>query len=432
MAAVHLAACSRRSKHHNYQQDNVNSWRPAATDCCPTSHFMVVRAFSITLLFDANQSGELMADSLIQQKDEAVITASDKTNSKPTAYIDVNSEELRDILRMLLQEVNWISLGGDKPAFEQSLLFHYLPELEAYRANRKSVRAFDLLIQTRHDPPREYAVEDIEHVQWSNQLFTSLTIPARKKEVVMAVAQNRLGEPGSGSVSTTKAFDGIAGEKGRGIDILLFGPPGVGKTFTAEALSEHFHRPLYLISAGELCLDAAELEWQLGRIFQTVKARNVLLLLDEADVFLQARFQLTLERNRLVAIFLRRMGFFNGVFFLSTDLTNDFDGAILNRIHLRMKYEDLDKKARQVVIAQSLKKVREGGGSSSISMEDLEPFACVQLNGREIRNTIATANDLASGKGDCLSFSHISHALTANSHFIPEASLISVDDSLYE
>jgi hypothetical protein len=55
-----------------------------------------------------------------------------------------------------------------------------------------------------------------------------------------------------------------------------------------------------------------------------------------------------------VAIFLRKIEFFDRVFFLTTNLINDFDAAILNRIHLKMKYEDLDQSARKIIIAQFL------------------------------------------------------------------------------
>jgi hypothetical protein len=39
-----------------------------------------------------------------------------KTNSKPTAYIDINLEGLRNVLRIVLKDIKWISLGEDKPA----------------------------------------------------------------------------------------------------------------------------------------------------------------------------------------------------------------------------------------------------------------------------------------------------------------------------
>ncbi|OAG36190.1 hypothetical protein AYO21_09584 [Fonsecaea monophora] len=207
----------------------------------------------------------------------------------------------------------------------------------------------------------------------------------------MTAAQNRLGEPGSGSASTTKAFDGLS--------------KGSNSTVASREWERHSQRKRSLntstdpymvckidelkgqlmltsqISASEVSLDAAELERQLGRIFQTAKAWKTLLLLDEADVFLQARSQLTLERNRLVAIFLRKMEFFDGVFFLITNLINDFDGAILNRIHLRMKYEDLDKKARQIVIAQSLEKgyTQTMAQGDSKNHDGAESHICIDL-----------------------------------------------------
>ena len=56
----------------------------------------------------------------------------------------------------------------------------------------------------------------------------------------------------------------------------------------------------------------------------------------------------------------------------------------------------------------------------------------ISSNDLQIRNTIATANDLADGKGERVSSSHITQALAANGYVVPESSDISVDDSLYE
>jgi hypothetical protein len=49
----------------------------------------------------------------------------------------------------------------------------------------------------------------------------------------------------------------------------------------------------------------------LPTFFQTVHAWNALLLLDEADVFLQQRAELTLEQNS-VAVFLHKLEYYNG------------------------------------------------------------------------------------------------------------------------
>lgn len=40
----------------------------------------------------------------------------DRTSLKSTAYVDIKSEGLRDILRIILKDIKWLSLGEDKPA----------------------------------------------------------------------------------------------------------------------------------------------------------------------------------------------------------------------------------------------------------------------------------------------------------------------------
>ncbi|KAJ5101749.1 hypothetical protein NUU61_003971 [Penicillium alfredii] len=52
-----------------------------------------------------------------------------------TPNIDIKSEGLRDILRVVLHDIKAISLMEDKPSIEQNILFHFLPELDKYAEN---------------------------------------------------------------------------------------------------------------------------------------------------------------------------------------------------------------------------------------------------------------------------------------------------------
>ena len=109
-------------------------------------------------------------------------------------------------------------------------------------------------------------------------------------------------------------------------------------------------------------------------------------------MFLQQRAELTLERNRLVAVFLRKMEYFDGVLFLTTNLVHQFDDAILNRIHLMMRYDKLEKEARKTIITRFLESVDGGRGLSGIGTEYVDRFACVSLNGRQVSRLSSRAD----------------------------------------
>lgn len=65
-------------------------------------------------------------------------------------------------------------------------------------------------------------------------------------------------------------------------------------------------------------------------------------------------------------------------------LVHQFDDTILNRIHLMVKYEKLDKGARKTVITRFLKRANDGRGLSNIGTEYIDRFACVLLNDRQV------------------------------------------------
>ena len=68
------------------------------------------------------------------------------------------------------------------------------------------------------------------------------------------------------------------------------------------------------MSAGDLGLDPSGIEESLNLVLDMVSKWNAVLLLDEADVFLEARSSNDLERNKMVSIFLRVLGKTNPIF----------------------------------------------------------------------------------------------------------------------
>jgi hypothetical protein len=66
-------------------------------------------------------------------------------------------------------------------------------------------------------------------------------------------------------------------------------------------VAENMRVPLYMMSAGDLGLDPSKIESSLSKIFDMVSKWNAVLLLDECDVFLEARSSHELERNKVVS-----------------------------------------------------------------------------------------------------------------------------------
>lgn len=218
---------------------------------------------------------------------------------------------------------------------------------------------------------------------------------------------------------------------------MLHGPPGTGKTLTAEGISELLKCPLYMASAGELGTDSRFLEQELQKILDICHAWGAILLLDEADVFLEKRNMHDIHRNALVSIFLRQLEYFQGILFLTTnrvevslhppqqleEFANDesqtFDEAFQSRIHIALRYDNLDAKAKKAIFKMFIERVRALGKMEleGFSDEDFTGLAKHELNGREIKNVVGSAQDLAVNKGEALSMRHIRQVLDVHAKF---------------
>ena len=79
------------------------------------------------------------------------------------------------------------------------------------------------------------------------------------------------------------------------------GPPGVGKTYTVECIAAAFRRPLLALTIADIGIDEKEIEKELTKWFDLATAWNAVVLIDEADVFLEQRQTRDLARNGLVS-----------------------------------------------------------------------------------------------------------------------------------
>jgi SpoVK/Ycf46/Vps4 family AAA+-type ATPase len=125
--------------------------------------------------------------------------------------------------------------------------------------------------------------------------------------------------------------------------LCFFGPPGTGKTAFGRHLAEALDRPLLVKRASDLQSKwVGETEQNLARMFQEAIDERAVLLLDEADSFLQDRkgAQRSWEISQVNEL-LTQMEGFEGIFIASTNLMDSLDGAALRRFDLKIRFDYL-------------------------------------------------------------------------------------------
>lgn len=271
----------------------------------------------------------------------------------------------------------------------------------------------------------EFAVEHIAEIEFDTDAFNSLVLPENQKTIVKALVESHSGKEGKKKIG----IDDVIKGKGKGLVAVLHGRPGVGKTLTAEGISEYLKRPLYMVSAGELGTNSAALEQQLSRILDVAHVWGAVLLLDEADVFLERRSVHDIHRNALVSIFLRLLEYFQGILFLTTNRVETFDEAFQSRIHIAVRYNDLDRKAKRIIWTTFLNMVAREEISLSddpkksrtpreiLTKDELDSLSRRSLNGRQIKNVVRTSQALAGNMGEDLGWKHLELVLGVTEGF---------------
>jgi len=215
--------------------------------------------------------------------------------------------------------------------------------------------------------------DNLKEVEYKESIFDDIVMDKDKKNIIRKLIENY----------DYKINNNVIEGKGQNLIFLLHGPPGVGKTLTAEASSELLKKPLYHINIGDLDLDPSKLEMNLKEIDKLCNQWNALLLIDEADIFLEARNYCDIGRNTIVAIFLKFLEYSKNVIFLTTNRLETLDNAIKSRINLMITYSKLCDSDRLKIWTKSL---------SNFKIEKknylLNELSRISINGREIGNIL--------------------------------------------
>ena len=184
-----------------------------------------------------------------------------------------------------------------------------------------------------------------------------------------------------------------------------------------ECIAQATGRPLIALTIGDLIDDEEKIEAKLVNWFTLAERWKAILLLDEADIFLERRATRDIQRNGIVSIFLRRMEYFRGLLFLTTNRVGQIDDAFLSRVTVVLQYDHLTDDTRKKIWNGFFRKLqrdsdrKDSKGPELIDGRKIEidryaqsyvlndpDVTNLKWNGREIRNALQTAISLASYK----------------------------------
>ncbi|GAB3660753.1 ATP-binding protein [Ramlibacter alkalitolerans] len=131
--------------------------------------------------------------------------------------------------------------------------------------------------------------------------------------------------------------------------LCFYGAPGTGKTALAEHIARSLDRPLLIKQASDLMSKfVGETEQNMAAMFREAESEKAILLLDEADSFLQDRrgAQRTYEVTEVNEM-LQGMERFAGIFVCTTNLMERIDQAALRRFAFKIRFKPLTGAQRE-------------------------------------------------------------------------------------
>ena len=133
--------------------------------------------------------------------------------------------------------------------------------------------------------------------------------------------------------------------------LCFYGAPGTGKTALGEHIARVLAQPLLVKQASDLMSKyVGETEQQMAAMFREAEAEKAVLLLDEADSFLQDRrgAQRTYEVTEVNEM-LQGMERYKGIFICTTNLLDRLDQAALRRFTFKIKFKPLTPTQRETM-----------------------------------------------------------------------------------
>ena len=117
----------------------------------------------------------------------------------------------------------------------------------------------------------DFFVDNIKDIAWHGRAWDNVVLDKDLKDLIYAMIDGHL-----------KNHKGLLS---KGLNILLSGPSGIGKTYTVESVAEALRVPLFHITPADVDLDAKDpdLESPFTDVLEMCGRWNAMLLFDQAQ-----------------------------------------------------------------------------------------------------------------------------------------------------
>jgi len=217
-----------------------------------------------------------------------------------------------------------------------------------------------------------------------------------KESVVSLVEQNRNRQ----KFMEDWNMKSIVGER-KGLNLLLSGPPGTGKTMMAKGLAKELDKDLFVLSFSDVMNHwFGKTEKNAKKIFDILNDTDAVLLIDEADAILQrrspSRTSCDRSENRVINILLQGMENHDGIIVFTTNIAIGLDRAMERRMDLKLELPVPSVEARE--------KIWEYHIPEELPLDENVDFGALaeeyEFCGGYIRNAVLNATRSAIRKGN--------------------------------